>query len=108
MASSLPSCVSAWRPAIPGPTAPAAWASPPTGVRAQSQPVLWRLTYLAAGPVMPLILLARKTRTVFAKRCRVKQFVRALPLTLIALVVFVAGEWVGCLLGPGDALSRVE
>ena len=80
----------------------------PTGVRAQSQPVLWRLTYLAAGPVMPLILLARKTRTVFAKRCRVKQFVRALPLTLIALVVFVAGEWVGCLLGPGDALSRVE
>ena len=31
MASSLPSCVSAWRPAIPGPTAPAAWASPPTG-----------------------------------------------------------------------------
>lgn len=79
-----------------------------TGVRAQSQPVLWRLTYLAAGPVMPLILLARKTRTVFAKRCRVKQFVLALPLTLIALVVFVAGEWVGCLLGPGDALSRVE
>ena len=79
-----------------------------TGVRAQNQSMLWRLTYLAAGPVMPLVLLARKARTVWAKRCRVKEFVFALPLTLVALVVFVAGEWIGCLLGPGDALSNVE
>jgi hypothetical protein len=38
----------------------------------------------------------------------VGKFIRALPLLGSALVVFVAGEWVGCVLGPGDALSKVE
>jgi hypothetical protein len=45
---------------------------------------------------------------VVQKRCRVGKFVATLPLMIPALVVFVAGEWVGYLLGPGDALSKVE
>ena len=56
----------------------------------------------------PALLLVRMTRTVFRKRCRVPHFIRALPLTVAALAVLVAGEWIGCLLGPGDALSEVE
>jgi hypothetical protein len=31
-----------------------------------------------------------------------------LPLTVNALVVLVAGERAGCLLGPGATLSKVE
>ena len=79
-----------------------------TGVRAQNRSILWRLTYLVAAPVLPALLLGRIARRVFSKRCRVGKFMLALPLTVTALIVLVAGEWVGCLLGPGDALSRVE
>lgn len=79
-----------------------------TGVRARTQSPLWRLAYLLGAPVMPVMLLARMTRKVFQSRRRVRQFIMALPLTFPALVVLVAGEWIGCLLGPGDALSKVE
>jgi glycosyltransferase involved in cell wall biosynthesis len=78
------------------------------GVRAQGQSPTRRLAYLVAAPVIPLMLLMRISRTVLRKQCRVPQFVRTLPLTVPALVVLVAGEWIGCLLGPGNALSEVE
>jgi hypothetical protein len=78
------------------------------GVRARTQPPLWRLAYLLGAPLVPLVLLARMTRTVLEKRCRVRQFILALPLMVPALFVLVVGEWTGCLLGPGDALSKVE
>ena len=45
---------------------------------------------------------------VFSKRCRIQKFVGAVPLLLPALTVYVAGECVGYLAGPGDALSKVE
>jgi hypothetical protein len=45
---------------------------------------------------------------VLRKRCRIAKFIQALPLLGPALVVLVAGEWVGCVLGPGDALTKVE
>lgn len=79
-----------------------------TGVRAQNKSLLWRLTYLIAAPVLPAMFLGRMAQRVFMKRCRRRKFILSLPLTVIALVVLVAGEWVGCLLGPGDALSKVE
>lgn len=78
------------------------------GVRARSQPTRRRLAYLLGAPLVPLMLLARMTLRVVRKRHRVGRFVMSLPLTVPALIVMVAGEWVGCLLGPGDALSRVE
>ena len=78
------------------------------GVRAQNQSPVRRLAYLLAAPVIPFMLLGRIGRTVIAKRCRVGEFLRSLPLTVPALTVLVAGEWVGCLLGPGDALTEVE
>ncbi len=54
------------------------------------------------------MLLARITRTVFAKGLRIPEYIRTLPLIVPAVTVLVAGEWIGCLLGPGDALSEVE
>lgn len=78
------------------------------GVRAQNQSPVRRLAYLVAAPVIPFMLLGRIGRTVINKQCRVGEFVRSLPLTVPAVTVLVAGEWVGCLLGPGNALSEVE
>ncbi len=78
------------------------------GVRAQTQSQVRRLAYLVGAPLIPVMLLGRIAANVWKKRCRVRQFVLALPLIVIALIVLVAGEWVGCLIGPGDALSKVE
>ena len=78
------------------------------GVRARKESLSHRLAYLIGAPIIPLVLLSRMTRIVLARGSRVRQFVRTLPLTLPALTVLVAGEWVGYLLGPGDALSKVE
>lgn len=78
------------------------------GVRAQNQGIARRLAYVFGAPLVPIMLLARIGTTVVRKRCRVGKFVSALPLVAVALVVLVAGEWVGCVLGPGDALNKVE
>jgi glycosyltransferase involved in cell wall biosynthesis len=78
------------------------------GVRARTQSPLRRWAYVLGAPLVPFFLLARISLTVLRKRCRVGKFIRALPLLGTALLVFVAGEWVGCVWGPGDALSRVE
>jgi hypothetical protein len=78
------------------------------GVRARSQSTARRLAYLVGAPLVPVMLLGRITLRVLRKRRKVGQFFLTLPLTVPALVVMVAGEWVGYLLGPGDALSQVE
>jgi len=38
----------------------------------------------------------------------VDKFVKALPLVIPALFVYVCGETMGYLAGPGDALMKVE
>jgi glycosyltransferase involved in cell wall biosynthesis len=78
------------------------------GARAQSLSAPKRFAYLIAAPVVPGLLLARMSQRVIQKGCRVPKFVTTLPLIVPALTVFVAGEWVGYLLGPGDSLSKVE
>ncbi|MCI0467775.1 MAG: glycosyltransferase family 2 protein [Beijerinckiaceae bacterium] len=78
------------------------------GVRAQKQPPLRRLAYIVLAPAVPFMMLARISGIVLRKGCRVPKFVACLPLLSLALVVMVAGEWLGCVAGPGDALSKVE
>lgn len=78
------------------------------GVRAQSQSGVRRAAYLVGAPLIPIVLLARIASRVVQKRCHIGKFVATLPLMIPALIVLVAGEWVGYLLGPGDALSEVE
>jgi hypothetical protein len=67
-----------------------------------------RLVYLFAAPLFPPLWLARIGARVFASGARVPQFLRALPLLVPVAVAYVWGEWLGYLLGPGDALERVE
>lgn len=78
------------------------------GARARAMPVTPRLTYLLAAPFVPAILLARIGARVWQKRCHVEKFAMALPLLIPALMVYAFGEWVGYLVGPGDALLQVE
>jgi hypothetical protein len=78
------------------------------GVRAQKQPVWRRLAYIVLAPLVPFMMLARIARLVLRKGQRIPQFVATLPLLSIALVVMVAGEWLGCVAGPGQALAKVE
>lgn len=78
------------------------------GARAKMLPTSRRLTYILAAPLVPGMLLARMAGRIWEKRCHVGKFARSLPLIIPALMVFVAGEWVGYLVGPGDALSKVE
>jgi len=42
------------------------------------------------------------------KRCHVGKFILSLPLLAPVLIVYVTGEFVGYLAGPGDALLKVE
>jgi glycosyltransferase involved in cell wall biosynthesis len=78
------------------------------GARALTLPAWRRLAYLVAAPLVPGLLLARMALRVWRKRCHVGQFVRSLPLLLSVLPVYVAGEWLGYVAGPGDALAKVE
>lgn len=78
------------------------------GARAKGWPASRRLFYLATAPVLPAVLLARMAWRIWEKRCRIGKFVASIPLVIPALAALVAGEWVGCLFGPGDALSKVE
>jgi hypothetical protein len=78
------------------------------GARAKNLPISRWLAYLFAAPLVPAILLSRMALRIWQKRCHVDKFVLTLPLLIPALVVYAAGEWVGYLAGPGDALLKVE
>lgn len=78
------------------------------GARAKMLPASRRLAYLVVAPLLPAILSGRMAWRVWQKRCHIGKFIQCLPLLIPALMVFVAGEWVGYLAGSGDALSKVE
>ena len=78
------------------------------GARAENMSALKRAVYLLATPLVPGLVLFRIGSRLWAKRYRLGRFAMALPLILPALIVLAVGETVGYLLGPGDALSKVE
>jgi glycosyltransferase involved in cell wall biosynthesis len=67
-----------------------------------------KLVYVIASPLVPFVLLARIMKRVRERNCRFDMFAKALPLVIPALFVYVCGETVGYLAGPGDALMKVE
>jgi glycosyltransferase involved in cell wall biosynthesis len=75
---------------------------------ARKLPLSRRAAYVLASPVVPFLLWARMARRVSEKHCHMDKFVQSLPLMIPALMVYVAGECVGYLAGPGDALLKVE
>jgi glycosyltransferase involved in cell wall biosynthesis len=75
---------------------------------ARRLPLSRRAAYLLASPLVPLLLLARMALRVSRAHCHLDKFILSLPLLIPVLLVYVAGEFVGYLAGPGDALKKVE
>jgi glycosyltransferase involved in cell wall biosynthesis len=67
-----------------------------------------RAVYLAAAPAFPILLLGRITRRVLSSGQNLTRFLAALPLLVPVSMAYVWGEWLGYLVGVGDALERVE
>ncbi len=78
------------------------------GARASAMPLSRRLSFLVATPLVPPVLFARMAARVWQKQCHVDKFALSLPLLIPALAVYAAGEGMGYLAGPGDALLKVE
>jgi glycosyltransferase involved in cell wall biosynthesis len=75
---------------------------------ARQLPLAHKMAYFVAAPLVPFLLLARMAQRVRRRNCRVEKFAQSLPLLVPALFVYVAGEVVGYVAGPGDALLKVE
>lgn len=67
-----------------------------------------RAAHVVLTPVFPLFLFARVTRLVLEKGTRTGRYLAALPLLVPVWCAYALGEGIGYLLGPGDALERVE
>ncbi|MCI0591199.1 MAG: glycosyltransferase [Gammaproteobacteria bacterium] len=67
-----------------------------------------RLVYLVAAPVFPFLLLGRIAQRVLKSGRRIGKFLTAVPLLIPVAVAYVWGEWLGYLLGVGNALEQVE
>lgn len=67
-----------------------------------------KAAYILASPLMPFLLLARMAMRVSNKHCHMDKFIQCIPLFIPVLIVYVAGEFIGYLAGPGDALLKVE
>jgi GT2 family glycosyltransferase len=67
-----------------------------------------RVAYGCALPCLAPLLLARMARSVHAKKRHRREFVLALPLTLLYLLAGTLGEAMGALAGAGRSLERVE
>ena len=71
-------------------------------------PLAKRIIYLMIAPLLPALLLARTTSRVLKSGAPKGRFALALPLLVPVAVTYVWGEWLGDLLGAGNALERVE
>src|SRR5262249_17775077 len=78
------------------------------GRRSRDLSAAKKLAYVIASPLAPFLLLARMAKRVREKNWHVDKFVKARPLVIPALFVYVGGETMGCLAGPGDAFMKVE
>ena len=77
------------------------------GSRVTGRPLPVRVAYGCAAVLLPPMLFARTVARVWAKRNHRRELVRSLPLLMLFVCAWGAGESVGYCLGPGDALSRV-
>lgn len=78
------------------------------GTQRQHATSIRRLLYLVLAPLLPVLLLARIARRVSHSPRYIRKFIRCFPLLVPVSVVYVWGEWLGYLVGVGDALERVE
>src|SRR5439155_3439969 len=78
------------------------------GARAAGASLVVRLAYGLAAIGLPPLLFARIVSSVWRTGRHRKELLRSLPLLGWFTVAWAAGEVVGALRGPGDALARVR
>ncbi|HEV2854311.1 MAG TPA: glycosyltransferase [Thermoanaerobaculia bacterium] len=67
-----------------------------------------RWFYFAFSPALPALLAARIGRRSLARRRHRAAFARALPMILLFMLAWAAGEWVGYAWGPGQSALRLR
>jgi glycosyltransferase involved in cell wall biosynthesis len=77
------------------------------GERVKGMPLSKRLVYGAAAFALPPLLLYRTVTRVLAKRRYRMQLLLSIPLLVLFIASWTAGEIVGYWFGPGDSLHRV-
>lgn len=78
------------------------------GLRFKRRQVAHRSIAAMASLILPGLLLARMARQISAKKRFYREFLWALPNLTLFVVIWAAGEMVGYIFGPGDALVRIE
>ena len=77
------------------------------GERVKGMPLAKRLSYGAAAFALPPLLMYRTVTRVLAKRRYRMQLLVSIPLLVLFIASWTAGEIVGYWTGPADSLSRV-
>jgi hypothetical protein len=77
------------------------------GARLSGAPLLTRLAYSVAALMLPPLLFYRVVSRVVSKRVHRAELLRSVPLLMVFVCCWAAGEVVGYSLGPDDSLSRV-
>ena len=77
------------------------------GARVTVMPLAKRLSYGAAAIALPPVLMYRTVARVLAKRRYRMHLLLSLPLLVLFIASWTAGEIVGYWFGPADSLSRV-
>ena len=77
------------------------------GERVKGMPLARRLSYGAAAFALPPLLMYRTVTRVLAKRRYRMQLALSIPLLVLFIASWTAGEIVGYWAGPSDSLSRV-
>jgi glycosyltransferase involved in cell wall biosynthesis len=77
------------------------------GMRAARASIHARACYLAGSPLLPLLISARITRAVLAKRRYRKEFIRSFPLSVLSVLAWSAGEVWGYAAGQGDSCRHI-
>lgn len=78
------------------------------GMRRTDQSWAKRVIFGFGSLILPPLLLARVSKTVFAKKRHLGKFVACLPLIALFMSVGAVGEMMGYFLGAGRSLDRVE
>jgi len=78
------------------------------GARLAGAPTARRLVYALAACALPPVLLWRIVSGVWRKRYRRGLLLASLPLLVLFVMAWAAGEAVGAVFGPGDSLGRVR
>jgi hypothetical protein len=78
------------------------------GARSHGLSFAKRLAYAAATPALPALLLARLAGRVKANPVQRNVLIQSLPLIVLFVVAWAAGEFIGYVFGPGRSLSKVR